>query len=180
MATKTNNEEEKVVVGIDDAKNPVAAEEDFVKGLLEAAAYKENKNDDELKEIEIIRGGKKLFGFNVRPISSDEFYEARKKGAKFVKNPAGKRLPLIESEKDFDTAKFHSWLIYTATIDKDKEKVWNNSAIKNKYNLMQPVESVPVLLKMGEMNKAVDIIMDISGIGSDYEDEDTVEDIVKN
>ena len=177
MATKKNLEEENIVVGVDTEKNPAQAEEDFVAGLLEAAGYKDE--EDSQKELEIVRNGKKLFSFSVRPVSTDEFYAARKKGAKYVKNPACKKIPMVEIEKDFDTSMFHAWLIYTATVDADKEKVWGNPAIKNKYNLMLPVESIPVLLKMGEMNKVVDLIMEISGIGSD-EDEDSVEVAVKN
>ena len=177
MANKNIENEEKIVAGVDTAANPVQAEEDFVAGLLEAASYKDE--EDSKKEIEIKRNGKVLFTFTVRPVSTDEFYTARKKGSKFVKNPLNKKLPQIESEKDFDTALFHSWLIYIATVDADKEKVWGNPAIKNKYNLMLPVDSVPVLLRMGEMNKVVDIIMDISGIGTD-EEEESVEVTVKN
>lgn len=175
MATKN---EERIIEGIDTAVNPAVAEEDFVKGLLEAANYKED--DSNHKEIEIIRGGKKLFSFTIRPVSSDEFHAAHKKGSKFVTNPVNKRLPLVESEKDYSVTKFHSWLIYTATIDKDREKVWNNQAIKSKYGIMQPAESVPVLLKMGEMTKIVNIIMDMSDIDQGDDAENSVEEVVKN
>lgn len=176
MAKAVNTENEDFVVGIDNAPNPMVSEEDFVAGLLEAASFKEE--EDSKKEIEIVRNGKKLFSFTIRPISTDEFYLAKKNGSKFVKNPLNKKLPKIEDEAQFNTAVFHSWLIYTATVDADKEKVWNNQAIKSKYNLMLPVDSVPVLLRMGEMNKIVDAIMEISGIGE--EEETTIEETVKN
>ena len=159
--------------------NPAKAEEDFLEGLLAAASYMEE--EENFEEMEIRRNGRKLFSFTTRPISSEEYFEARKKASKYVKNPMNRKLPLIESEKDFSTSKFHSWVIYTATIDTDKEKIWNNPKLKEKTGALQPVDCIPRTLKMGEMTMIVDKILTNSGI-TDEDDEETttVEETVKN
>lgn len=179
MATKNIIEDEKMVAGIDTSSNPVKAEEDFVSGLLEAAGF--INEEDKEREIEIKnKDGKVLFTFTVRPVSTEEFYAARKKGVKLIPNPVNKKLPKIEDENAFSTSTFHAWLIYTATIDADKERVWNNAQLKAKSGAILPVDNVKAVFKrMGDMNKIVDIIMEISGIGAD-EEEESIEITVKN
>lgn len=162
------------VAGITTASNPLKAEEDFINGLLAAAEF---QSEETLrKEIEIKRAGKSYFSFTIRPLSNEEFQSARKKATKYMPNPQNRKLPPIE--KDFDSAAFHYWIIYFATIDEDREKVWNNAEIKKRFGLFQPIESIELLLMPGERTRIVDIIMDISGLSAD--EELTTEDAIKN
>lgn len=167
-----NNEKEKeLVTGLDLAENRKEAEYDLVNALLEAADYKEA--DDSITEAEIKRAGKTLFSVHLHPISEPDARLARKKGTSYMPNPNNKKLPPIE--KDFDTAKFNSWIIYLATTEEDQQKIWGNPAIMKKYGLNQPVESVDVLLTLGEKHRLADLVTDISGMNDDEETMDEEE-----
>lgn len=171
MKANTNDTEKISVTGLDEASNRKEAEYDLVTALLEAAEYK--TSEDNITEVEIKRNGKYLFTVHVHPVSDQDSRFARKKATTYMPNPNGKKLPLIE--KEFDTTKFTSWLIYLATTEEDQEKIWGNSALMKKYGLSFPVESIDVLLKIGEKSKLADTVMEISGIddedGGDDEEE---------
>jgi hypothetical protein len=169
--------EKKNITGLDTADNRKEAEYDLVKSLLEASEYK--TAEDAVTEAEIKRNGKYLFSVNIHPISEADARFARKKATKYMPNPNGKKLPPIE--KELDTAKFNSWLIYVATTEEDQQKIWGNPAIMQKYGLSLPVESVDVLLTLGEKRKLADLVTDISGL-DDEDDEDNVseEEYAKN
>lgn len=165
MADKKENEN-KNVTGLDSATDRKDAEYDLVKSLLESADYK--NSEEEVTEVEIKRGGKYLFSVHFHPLSDTDARTARKKSTTYMPNPNNKKLPPIE--KELDTAKFNSWLIYLATTEADQGKIWGNSAVMQKYALAQPVESIDVLLTMGEKRKLVDLVSEISGM-NDEEDE---------
>lgn len=166
-----NEKEQELVTGLDQAENRKDAEYDLVKALLESADYKEA--DDNITEAEIKRAGKYLFSVHLHPISDPDARIARKKATSYMPNPNNKKLPPVE--KDFDTAKFNSWLIYLATTEEDKQKIWGNPAIMQKYGLTQPVESVDVLLTLGEKHRLADLVTDISGMNDDEETMDEEE-----
>lgn len=169
--------EKKNITGLDTADNRKEAEYDLVKSLLEASEYK--TAEDAVTEAEIKRNGKYMFSVHMHPISEADARFARKKATKYMPNPNGKKLPQIE--KELDTAKFNSWLIYVATTEEDQQKIWGNPAIMQKYGLALPVESIDVLLTLGEKRKLADLVTDISGL-DDEEDEETVteEEYAKN
>lgn len=162
--------ENKNVTGLDSAANRKEAEYDLVKSLLEAADYK--TADDAITEVEIKRNGKFLFSVHIHPISDDDARLARKKSTVYMPNPNNKKLPPIE--KELNSAKFTSWIIYLATTEADQQKIWGNPTILQKFGLAQPVESIDVLLKFGEKQKLGDLVMDISGIDEDGS-EDTMD-----
>lgn len=162
MATTKN--EDKIITGLDQASNKQEAEFDLLSALLEAADYK--TSDDNITKMNIVRNGKCLFSVRIRPLSEEEMRTARKKATIYMANPNGKKLPPIE--KDFNNAKFKSWMIYLATVEEDKQKIWGQSTIMQKFNLMEAWESIDVLLKAGEKNRMVDEVISISG----FEDED--------
>ena len=168
MATKET--EKNIVTGLDQANDRKEAEYDLVTALLESADFK--TADDNITEVEIKRSGKFLFSVHIHPLSDPDARFARKKATIYMPNPNGKKLPPIE--KDFNSAKFSSWLIYLATTDEDQQKIWNNKAIMQKFNLMEPWESIDVLLTMGEKRKLVDLVTNISGMDDD-EDEEIVD-----
>jgi hypothetical protein len=172
MAT-TN--EEKVITGLENVADRRDAEYDLVKSLLAAAEYR--TSEESVQEVDIKRAGRFLFTVHVHPVSENDSIQARKHATTYMKNPAGKKLPPIEKERD--TTKFNSWLIYLATTEEDQEKIWGNRAIMEKYNLAEPYESIDILLTLGEKQQLLELILDISGL-SDDEDEVTTEEYAKN
>ncbi|MCI8285440.1 MAG: hypothetical protein HFE90_09310 [Firmicutes bacterium] len=152
---------------------------DLTAALLEAAEFK--TSEDLIVDAEIKRNEKPLFSVRVHPISEKDIKNARKQATSFTANPNGRKLPPIE--KEFDSAKFNSLIIYLATVEEDQHKIWNNAALKEKYGLIQPWESVDALLMFGEKQWLLDTVLDISGMGEDYgsdEEEKTPEDYAKN
>ena len=147
-------EEKKDVTGLDSASDRKEAEYDLVKALLESAEYK--TSEDEITEVDIKRKGRFLFTVHIHPISEPDARMARKKSTTYIPNPNGKKLPPIE--KELDTAKFNAWLIYLATTEEDQQKVWGNPAIMQKYGLTLPVDSIDVLLTLGEKRKLADLV----------------------
>lgn len=180
MTNKKENEEKKDLTGLKDTPiaeqgyNAKDSEYNLTTALLEAADFR--NDEDSITPIEIRRNGKYLFTFNIHPISDSDARRARKKATKYMPNPNGRKLPPIE--KEFDSALFHSHLIYMATIEEDQQKIWNNTAVKQKHEIMDPVDSIDVLLKVGEKLEVVDAIMDISGMGG--EDDASIEEYAKN
>ena len=169
------NREEKDITGLDQATDRKEAEYDLVKALLEASEFK--TDEEAVQEVEIKRGGKYLFTVHLHPINEPDATMARKKSTVYMPNPNGKKLPPIEKERN--TAKFNSWLIYLATTEEDQEKIWGNRAIMEKFNLAQPYESIDCLLTLGEKQKLVELVMDLSGL-SDDEEEINEEEYAKN
>lgn len=169
------NKEERDITGLDQATDRKEAEYDLVKALLEASEFK--TDEEAVQEVEIKRGGKYLFTVHLHPISEPDATMARKKSTVYMPNPNGKKLPPIEKERN--TAKFNSWLIYLATTEEDQEKIWGNRAIMEKFNLAQPYESIDCLLTLGEKQKLVELVMDLSGL-SDDEEEINEEEYAKN
>lgn len=161
MAEKTT--EKTNVTGLDQATNRKEAEYDLVTSLLAAADYK--TSDDAVTEIRIERNGVYYFSVHVHPVSDKDTRFARKKATIYMANPNGKKLPPIE--KDFDTAKFRSWIIYLATTEEDQVKIWGNTAVMQKHALSEPWESIDVLLAFGEKTKMFDTITEISGLDED-------------
>jgi len=164
---KKETEEKKDVTGLDMASDRQEAEYDLVKALLESAEYK--TSDEAITEAEIKRSGKYMFSVHLHPISDTDARTARKKATTYMPNPNGRKLPPIE--KEFDPAKFNAWLIYLATTEDDQQKIWGNPAVTQKYGLAQPVESIDVLLTMGEKRKLADLVTEISGLDDEEEEE---------
>lgn len=169
-------EEKKDITGLSTAENRKEAEYDLVKALLESAEYKDS--EEAITEAEIKRNGKYLFTVKLHPISEPDARLARKKATIYMPNPNNKKLPPVE--KDFDTSKFNSWLIYLATTEEDQQKIWGNPTIMQKYGLAQPYETIDVLLTLGEKHKLADLVTDISGMNDDEEEDIDHEEYAKN
>lgn len=163
--------EKQSVTGLDQATNRKEAEYDLVTSLLEAAEFKTAA--DNITEVEIKRSGKYLFSVHIHPISDPDTRFARKKATTFMPNPTNKKLAPVE--KDFNNSKFTSWLIYLATTEEDQQKIWGNPAIMQKKGLMEPWESIDVLLSVGEKRAMLDEVFKISGL-DDEDDEEYMDD----
>jgi len=147
-------------LGLDAVNNRAAAEYDLVKSLLEAADFR--TSDNSVISIDIRRNGKFYFSIRLHPLGDDEVRQARKYATVYGKNPQGAKYPQIE--KDFNASLFNSWMIYLATVPEDQEKIWGNPTIKEKYNLLQNVETIDILLRFGEKSALLDQISKISGM----------------
>ena len=162
-------EEKTNVTGLDSATNRKDAEYDLVQSLLEAAEFK--TAEDNITDVNIKRNGKTLFTVSIHPISDPDTRFARKKATIYMPNPNGKKLPPIE--KDFDNAMFTSWIIYLATTEECQEKIWGNPAFMKAKSIDKPVESIDLLLNLGEKRALFSKIYEISGMDEDGEpDED--------
>lgn len=146
-------------------------EEDLIQGLIDAAGY----SKEEEKRIEIVRDKKVYFAFSVHPLCEDEYNRCKKKHTKYVRNKhLGMKLP-----EDTDSAKYRSALIYQATVEEDRKKLWDNKkvweALRNKgLQIMNGLDVIEYSLKAGEKDKILEVIDEISGYDMDLEE------VVKN
>lgn len=172
----------KEIENIDNYENSLPAKDDILmnedellSGLLQAASFKEDKNNQ--RKIQIKRnGGPALFEFYVRPISEEELQECRKKCTKKVPDPRGRQFPKIES--DIDYVKLRSYKILMATVDKSNGKIWDNNSLKEKLGVLTAIDVIDTVLMGGEKDRICDIIDEISGYGSSNNVTD--EEIAKN
>lgn len=159
MAKETTTK--KIVTGLDQISDPEArkdAEYDLVSALLEAASYK--TADDSITEVEIKRAGKFLFSVHIHPVSETDVRVARKNSNSYMANPHNKKLPRIVKEEN--PVMFKSWLIYLATTEEDQKKIWGNPALMKAHGLMEPVESIDILLTAGEKDRLFDVLSEIT------------------
>lgn len=172
------NKETKNVTGLEDVKpaNKKAEEFNLLANLLDAANF---KNDEgEIKEVEIRRNGRYMFTVHVHPIGEEESQKAHRKATKKKKNRRGQ----FVATDEVDSKLKNSWLIYYATTEKDQKEIWGNPEFMEKLDLIEPVESIDLLLKVGEKIQLIDTIFEISGWAEDEDDEEILsdEEYVKN
>lgn len=146
-------------------------EDDFVAGLLAAADYKTTES----KKIQIIRNNKLFFEFEIRGLSDEEYTRCKKKNTKYVRNKQlGVKMP-----EDTNTVKYHSALIYSATVESDREKLWDNKKVWNAleskgFQIMNGLDVIENTLLGGEKDKVIEEIDKLSGY------EDNLEEVIKN
>ncbi len=148
-------------------------ETDILRGLLDAAA----NTEEERKVIEIARKGKVFFRFRIRPLTEAEYNSCRDKATKYKKN---RRLGGIKMPDDTDTARYRSFLIYEATIEEDRKKVWNNKSAWDQLNVISGVQLIDKVLLPGEKEAVIEQIDRLSGYDLDEEESGEAEEIIKN
>lgn len=163
-----NMNEEKKVTGLPAQEVVDRTEEDLINTLLAAADYKDDESVQ--KKVEIRRNGKVLFSFHVRPLGEPELQRIRKLSTPMFPNPEGKRLPKIEG--DIRYGEFKSRKIYEATVEADREKMWDNPSLKRGLaakgiDIMENWEIIDAVLMAGEKNVLNDAIDDLSGYDMD-------------
>lgn len=142
-------------------------EEDFIKGLIDAAGYTE----EDTQHIEIARGGKVYFAFDIRPLSEEEYDRCKKKHTKYVRNKQfGMKLP-----EETNSVKYRDALIYTATIESDRAKLWDNKkvweSLRDKgLQIMNGLDVIEYCLKAGEKDKVLECIDTLSGYDTNLEE----------
>lgn len=138
-------------------------EGDILGGLLAAASFR-----DEAKTVEIVRNGIVLFKFRIRPLSEGEYNRCKEKYTTYKRNKQfGVRIP-----DKTDTISYRSALIYEATVEEDREKLWDNREAWRKLDVLSGVELIGRVLMAGEKDAVLDLIDKISGYS--VLEEDTV------
>jgi len=143
-------------------------EGDILKGLLAAADFRED--EDSVTPIEIARGGVVFFTFRVRPLSEEEYNHCKEKNTKYVRN---KQLG-IKFPEDTNATRYRSQLIYEATVEEDRAKVWDNKEAWRALNVLNGIDLIDKVLLAGEKDAVLNKIDDISGYSS------TLEEVSKN
>ena len=132
-------------------------ESDITAALLEMASY---RLIDETQPIVIKRQGKPVLEFTVRGLDEDEWAKCRRQ------NLVNRGLRTEEIKQ----ARFNSQVIYEATINEDKERIWKNKDVWAKLNVASGIDLINQLLLPGEKNALVEIIGRLSKYEIDAED----------
>ena len=132
-------------------------EDDILGGLIAAASFKEDEM--ETAEIPITRNGNTVIKFRIRPLSEEEYIKCRKNNTVYRKN---KQVGTKVAES-VNTARYRAELIYTATVDEDREKIWNNHQAWDKLACLNGIDLIEVVLKAGEKDSIIEKIDELSG-----------------
>lgn len=116
------------------------------------------------KTYDVIRDGKKLFSFKVCGLDDEQVENCRDQATKTVKD---RRLGNLAVPRDFNSAKFNSLMIYTAT--EDKKSLWDNKALWQKAGVVTGWQLVDKILQRGEKDTVIALIEELSG----YKDDDS-------
>lgn len=137
-------------------------------------ALNDEKQHSEMVETIKVQFGKTAFAFRIRPLSEREWDKCRERNTKYQKN---RRLGGIRLPESTNTTGYHSDLIYTATVDEDREKLWNNKKLWSAVGAITGTDMVDKLIPYaGKKQAIVERIERLSG----YDDEDEYEETVKN
>lgn len=139
-------------------------EDAILRGLIEASNEKDSESS--YKRVQIRRNGVLKFEFRIRPVSEEESLACHDHATKFAPRKRGQPKREIETNQ----ALFRSWLIYTATVDADRAKTWDNKKAQQALNVMQGVEMIDAVLLSGEKDRIIDLINEISGYSDDTEE----------
>lgn len=163
--TKKTTPVEEIEMGAEADKNLIRSYEDDILGGLLAAANFQN-DEDEIVPIEIARNGVVLLKFRIRPLSEDEYSKCKNRYTKYVRNKQiGIKLP-----EDTDSVMYRNALIYQATVDEDRTKLWDNKEAWRKLDVINGVELIGKVLKAGEKDAVLEKIDEISGYNSVLEE----------
>lgn len=141
--------------------------------LLKALTNQEHLDTTETIEVKLANV---VFKFRIRPLSEREWNQCRERNTKYKKN---RRLGGMKMPEDTDTVGYHTLLIYTATVDEDRAKLWNNKKLWNAVGALTGTDMVDKLIPYaGKKQAIVERIERLSGY--DDEAEEDYEETVKN
>lgn len=145
-------------------------EDEILKALTGQAQY-ENRTET----VEVSFGNAK-FAFRIRPLSEKEWDKCRERNTKYSKN---RRLGGIRVPESTDTTGYHSDLIYTATVDEDRAKLWDNKVFWNATGALTGRDMVDKLIPYaGKKQAVIERIEALSGYND--EDQEQYEEALKN
>ena len=132
------------------------SESDILRGLFDLGKGKDDT--ESYRKIQIKRKGALKLEFRVRPITEDENQICWRQATKYAPTKPGQPKTAI----DTDVAKYRSFVIYTATVDEDRSKVWDNKRAQDALGILQGVDMIDRVLFAGEKGRVFDIIDEIS------------------
>lgn len=141
----------------------LAMEDDILRGLLRAAQFREQQQ----MTITISRQGQRLFRFRIRPLSEDEYNQCREEATRYQPNP---RLGGIPMPVSTDTGKYRSLLIYRATVEEDRAKLWDNKEVQTQLGVIAGWQVIDKVLLAGEKDAVLAKLDEISGYGTSLEE----------
>ena len=145
-------------------------EDEILKALTGQAQY-----EHRTETVEVSFGNAK-FAFRIRPLSEKEWDKCRERNTKYSKN---RRLGGIRVPESTDTTGYHSDLIYTATVDEDRAKLWDNKVFWNATGALTGRDMVDKLIPYaGKKQAVIERIEALSGYND--EDQEQYEEAVKN
>lgn len=145
----------------------LAVEDDVLRGLL--SAYEDQQK--EIVTIEIARNGKVYFKFDIHGLTEKQYSDLQDEATKFRK---AKNLGGVKVAEETDITRFRSLLIYHATVERDRKRLWDNKEAWKQLNVLNGPDLIDKVLKAGEKKAIIDKIDEISG----YTDE--MDEIIKN
>jgi Phage XkdN-like protein. len=169
VSIKEENVEVKEFTKEETKNQTMLYENDFINGLLAAADYR--TSEEERQKIEIIRNEKLYFAFSIRPLGEEEYDKCKSKHTKYVRNKQlGIKLP-----EDTNTVKYRAALIYQATIEADRELLWDNKKVWSTLNdkghqVLNALDVIEVTLRSGEKDAVIAAIDRLSGYESNLEE----------
>lgn len=93
----------------------------------------------------------------------------------------------VKFAEETDNAKFRSSLIYHATVEEDRNKLWDNKQVWNGliaqgHQIVTALDVIEAVLLGGEKDRIIDEINKMSGFNSENieEVENNLEDVTKN
>jgi len=168
---------EEDVVGYDepmtqeDIQNVVAFNENDLLKALKG----EGDHQDETRMV-TVKFRNAQFSFRIRALTEREYDKCREQSTKYVKN---RRMGGMKLPDKTDTVAYHTRLIYTATVDEDKAKLWNNKNLWAAVNAVTGTDMVDALIPLaGKKQQIVELIEQLSGF--DEDSETIYEEAVKN
>lgn len=141
----------------------LAMEDDLLRGLLMAAKERET----ETVTIEIVRKGKVYFHFRIRGLTEQEYNKCREQATKYTIN---KRLGGLKVPQETNAAEFRSLLIYQATVEEDRRKLWDNKQAWERLGVLSGPELIDKVLLAGEKEAVVNKIDQLSGYEEEFEE----------
>lgn len=140
---------------------------DIAAALIEASEYHIEQTTKEpiRRKVCIQRNGKPLFSFTIEPVDEETMRRVRREN---LKN-RGKRTEELIGER------FVAQLIYEATIEEDKNRLWRNREVQERLNVGSGADVVQKVLTPAERSKLEDVLIEIGS----YND-DGLDDLIKN
>jgi len=152
----------------EESKNQLLTKEnDIISGMLKAAGF----GEEVTRKISIVRNGQEVISFHIRPLEDYEYNSCREKYTRYSRN---KQLGLKLPEKT-DNVRYRSLLIYTATVEADREKLWDNKNVwkalgENGKPIVTAIDVIDACLFAGEKNGVVEAIDELSGYDQELEE----------
>ena len=132
---------------------------DIAAALIEASEY--NMGADKQRKINIQRNGKSLFSFTIEPVNEETMRRVRREN---MKNRGRRNEELIGE-------RFVAQLIYEATIEEDKNRLWRNREVQERLNVASGADVVQKVLTPAERSKLEEVLIEIGSYDSDGLDE---------